>query len=361
MNINPIKYKIDYLMRQSLTLPPRINKDKLINIVSECIDETIIIYSPTECIYQWSDEVINSSEYRNKLNDTLRQNNSNIECIYCGDGLKIFDIFFTEECSNINIHFWPTAILIETFQMSLWARNNYKNTTMNEWFSTIYNMKLTPTINKLYKHYNNRPRTHRAIMMDNLCKNNLLEVGYNSWNEFINTDNQEDVDINIVPHYSFRYWNEELLKIDEFSSKNLKYKNIFTDDVYNLNSLFILVGESSAVIPYVTEKTYKCLLFGLPFLIYGSKNHNKELLKLGFELYDELFDYSFEELDSLDDRISGVINNIEYLKDKDYDELYKKVEPKLLRNKNRALELIKNDEFVPNFLIEYYNKFVNLE
>jgi hypothetical protein len=118
-----------------------------------------------------------------------------------------------------------------------------------------------------------------------------------------------------------------------------------------------LVGESSMYIPFVTEKTYRPILLKHPFLCYGAKNQNKEITKYGFELYDEIFDYDFDSKNHISDRIRGIIDNLNNLKNENYYDLYKKIEPKLIYNKNHALKIRENDNFNP--YVEFYEKYSN--
>ena len=63
-----------------------------------------------------------------------------------------------------------------------------------------------------------------------------------------------------------------------------------------LNCYFSVVNETIAANGFYTEKTFKHIIAKLPFIIFGGSKDNQIFAsKHGFELYDELFDYSFEE------------------------------------------------------------------
>ena len=63
----------------------------------------------------------------------------------------------------------------------------------------------------------------------------------------------------------------------------------------------------------LTEKAYKPMLYKKPFIILGPRHIHQSLKNLGFKLYDELFDYSFddkpykERLDSVITQIKGIL------------------------------------------------------
>ena len=74
---------------------------------------------------------------------------------------------------------------------------------------------------------------------------------------------------------------------------------------------------------------------------------------MGFELYDELFDYSFDTDGKLPNRINGIIDNINNLKDKDYELLKQKVKDKVEHNYNKIVELATTRKYVPDFMLQY--------
>ena len=46
---------------------------------------------------------------------------------------------------------------------------------------------------------------------------------------------------------------------------------------------------------FFTEKTWKEIFFERPFILMGGKGYNKALQNLGFEIFEEIFDYSFDD------------------------------------------------------------------
>ena len=199
-------------------------------------------------------------------------------------------------------------------------------------------------------------------MIDQLYSNNLFDFGINSWNQKTDECGINDILINDVLvnedlTFKFKYWEERYMNIDGYRMKEFGFKDEYTDMIMEPNCFMSLVGESSMYIPFVTEKTYRPILLKHPFLCYGAKNQNKEITKYGFKLYDEIFDYDFDSKDDINDRITGIIDNLNNLKNENYYDLYKKIESKLNYNKNHALKMRKNDEFNP--YVEFYEKYSN--
>ena len=116
-----------------------------------------------------------------------------------------------------------------------------------------------------------------------------------------------------------------------------------------------MVGETFDHVPFISEKTYKCLLLGQPFVSYGCVNQNLLLKKLGFQLYDEIFDnYLFDELPKIEDRIEGIVKCLQKIVNEDYNVIYQKIKSKVEFNKKRAIEIINKDPFIPEKVIDLY-------
>lgn len=246
--------------------------------------------------------------------------------------------------NNIKTLHWPTYYLHWTYDQ---IKSNYSE-------YDIETLGVEKNFEKLYINYNHRVHYHRCLMIDDLVKFKLFDYGFNSWiyinNEFTN-------------NYDFKYWKPEVLKIDEFNlgftvngDDIMTDTNLFTESLLKPNSFLNLVTETNIHVMFLSEKTWKPILLEQPFIILGSRNQNLELLKYGFKLYDEIFDYSFDSEEDLQFRVVGIINNLNRIKNKDYNELYDLIKEKIKFNKNRALQIIKNYEYFPIELIEMVSK-----
>lgn len=77
----------------------------------------------------------------------------------------------------------------------------------------------------------------------------------------------------------------------------------------------------------LTSKTLKPIFYQKPFIVLGAKKIHYYLKKYGFKLYNEIFDYSFDELSSTKDRFDSIVNQVNNLIDYDPKDLSKKLEP----------------------------------
>ena len=191
---------------------------------------------------------------------------------------------------------------------------------------------------KLFITLNNKPHPSRCSLIDYLCKYNLLNLGTYSW--------LKDGEVN----YKFDCFDNEYKKLN-YTQKNSGRDYYWKDLLYG-NPLINLVTESDDSKIGISEKTCKPLLIGQPFIVYSQKGFHKVLQEFGFELYDEIFDYSFDLLDSPKDRMKGICDNLNNLKDKDLLKLYKSISHKLEKNKQTALDIIKNKKFIDKEYLE---------
>jgi hypothetical protein len=135
----------------------------------------------------------------------------------------------------------------------------------------------------------------------------FLKLGYSilDWNLITNNRTQTDLKYTTKLHYSSTIFN--IVSETSFSNKSLN----------------------------LTEKSYKPLANCHPFLIIGDPYVNSYLKDLGFYLYDDLIDYTFDSILDDDERLDTVfkeIKRIYKLGDTYIMNWYKKNELKIKKN-----------------------------
>jgi hypothetical protein len=222
------------------------------------------------------------------------------------------------------LHYWPEYLLYHSFIIA-------KESPFPK----------PKKIKKIFLSYNRAPHNHRCLLMDLLAKRNLLKEGKCSW-------------LHPHPNYEFKYWKQEKLTLDIKRPKDRAFQ--WLGRPIELSNTFVqLVPETSIEIQSLTEKTYLQILFKRPFLIFGASGIHRKLSELGFEMYDEIFDYSFDEIEDLEERGEKLLDNLENLKGKNLNKLRKKLLPKIERNFNNAMKIINSWNNVPEILKNYYN------
>ena len=115
----------------------------------------------------------------------------------------------------------------------------------------------------------------------------------------------------------------------------------------HLESLFSVVSETwqqdwNKTSMFFSEKTFRPMKLGQPFLIYGQQNCHKYLEKMGYELYTEIFDYDFDRIaddyergESLYNEVIRVCNKLDEMTKSEKVSTFKMLEPKIRRNLHR--------------------------
>ena len=91
----------------------------------------------------------------------------------------------------------------------------------------------------------------------------------------------------------------------------------------------------------LSDKTCKALVHCKPFLVVGCAGWYKIFEQLGFKLYDELFDYSFDEIESFRYRHEAIMAQMKDILNMDKSEFDKKIldiQDKIYYNKKQLLE-----------------------
>ncbi len=160
--------------------------------------------------------------------------------------------------------------------------------------------------------------------------------------EFLDTSDYVDLNCGV---------NMSNKRFDQSKRVNLKTVHSMEDDpdAYHdflpvqewLDSDIDLVCETHQVRQFhFSDKTMRPLGFGKPFLVIGCHGWYKAFKELGFQLYDELFDYSFDDIEPFNDRHSAILYQIKNILNMDETILNNKlleIRDKISYNKNLLL------------------------
>jgi hypothetical protein len=101
-----------------------------------------------------------------------------------------------------------------------------------------------------------------------------------------------------------------------------------------------------------------------PFIVLGAKGIHDYLESLGIKKFP-IFNYKFDNEESIDKRIDGIMQNISHLSVKDYQNLSNQCQQICETNYNTLLHICKNDPIKEKFLqlndnSKYYKKYKNV-
>lgn len=343
---------IDYrFYKNVLLINPSVSSTNVRDI-SNLIDEIkpdshVIIWQPWEAFderfldYLRHDYVNNpthSEDYQN-FENVLVKNNVKCYLLVGCDFTNAYLNIKTNPLKNFEVLFWPTALLHYTY----YGMVNFYGKPPSELFNQFR------PIDKLYLNLNNHERNHRATLLDYLCKFDLFDYGINTW-PYVESVN-----------WGFQYFKAKKLTFDDFYNKPSHIpQRLFSDILINAPNLIDIVTETYPCLMYNykdlvltkdfmfhTEKTYKSILFGKPFLVLGAKGQNQNLCKYGFGLYGDIFDYEFDNTDFVSSRCFGIIDNLYAIKNKDFGQVRDSVIGLSQSNIDTATAIVYNDEYVP--------------
>jgi len=185
---------------------------------------------------------------------------------------------------------------------------------------------------------NNKNHKHRAALIDHLAKYDLLDRGIVTWHKFANC----------VHGYDFKYYDDSIRLIDD--DFVTKLDSFLLPHQWHESFLHV-VGEATINTHFITEKTIIPMLMKKPFVCISKQGYNQRLLDLGFVLYDEILDYSYDNYNDLSDRADKLCESISKMPT-NYSELYEVLRPKLEHNYNRCLEIICDKKYIPQAVFD---------
>ena len=183
---------------------------------------------------------------------------------------------------------------------------------------------------------NNRSHYHRCVFIDEMAKENLLDEGVVTWIAHLNENSD----------YPYKYFDGNKRLLNDGFSTHLNSHSL-PQEYHESN--FEIVTESTSTIDFFTEKTVRNLLLKKPFMILGATGIHGKLCNLGFKLYDEVIDYSFDTVPDLEERTRLFVNNIHNILKYDPNELYELLLPKIIHNYNRAMMIATDMSLIPEY------------
>ena len=149
------------------------------------------------------------------------------------------------------------------------------------------------------------PKLHRFQTLDHIFDKGYQNKGHISWLE-----RNQPTPANWIKNAKSFDGKQRILDFDNLQIDQNHNQEIMPEQYNEAMFDFVLESVTSDTSIFITEKTWKPLLHGKMFLAYGPKGMYKYLKSIGFEMYEEFIDYSFDELD-VAERYQGYLANID--------------------------------------------------
>lgn len=203
---------------------------------------------------------------------------------------------------------FPIYFIDGNYRLSI-IDKNYTHYYTNHWVHHVnndvrYSMLPLENEHRVYINLNRVAREHRVKLMSKLIDLNLKNCGYNTW---ANTYNGYQMWENIYPNIMSETY--DILDVEDISAANPTME-IPVD--YCKKSFLYIVTETHTNIEsiFLSEKSYKPMRVGLPFIILGSPGTLDLLKKLGFKTFSNWINEDYDLPLELEQRIDIIVEEI---------------------------------------------------
>lgn len=250
---------------------------------------------------------------------------------------------------NLHIVHWDNFWLTNTFSEHIFFKDqNLKISGID-----IINNIIPNKCQYQYKYINlnYKPHNHRCLLIDLLAKYNLISSGAISWNDTLYNHEKSE---GFSRGYNYKYWKPRIMRLDVNPSEVFRQEILPKE--YS-QAWMQIVSETTEEMFFLTEKTSIPLFCKKPFLVAASKGFHNQLKKMGFVLYDEIFDYSFDNISDTEHRYTLLVQNLQKicsLSNTELTNINQLISSKLEYNRNRAIELATDIKHQPAIISEIY-------
>ena len=186
---------------------------------------------------------------------------------------------------------------INIIEICLWDTSNYVNYAADI-DHLQRRLNRTRYIKSNFIYLSRRARPHRTLLTKELYDNNLIHQN------IISHDVVEEgyLDNPLFSDHDFEDFKKTLPIIADTKDFETNWANFLCDEIH-LKAYFSVVGETlqddlKETSMFVSEKTFRPMYLGMPFLIWGQKGCNEFLFDtLGYKSYDAWFDYGFDSIE----------------------------------------------------------------
>lgn len=388
--------------------------DKFIELTKIKEQKYIIATSVAHSPFEWCGEdfkdISTSDQYTNRKNLFTYLNPRYIQDLQKGIAFLLIDQthegyhpdylfeWFHNSCEHFNIEpkqiIYVTGNMIVKEQYDLWLTDKMYSSKMLTFGHPIFEpfismavyQRIVPvkTVEqkiiereknfhniKLFDILQKRPRGHRIWFFNELVKHDLLQDSIATMNKIENVGtlhyDTKTLDVTIIQNLnkllplipeSDESYEKEL---NQFSDGDCgKYLNELNDHIFE-KTWFSVVSEASFAEDtcFLSEKTFKPLATGHPFIIYGNKFSLEKLKDLGYKTFHPFLDETYDKLDTWE-RLDSVINSIKKIKSlspKERLNWYKNMKDILLHNQETHVKNSRNQN--PDYksiILEYVRR-----
>jgi hypothetical protein len=210
----------------------------------------------------------------------------------------------------------------------------------------------------LFLCYSRRPRFHRVLLLARMINEGIIERGIWSFSSMRNDppiDRIMEIDESLIPIVKDLYARSPIT-IDRENESDSITRHISMSDYKR--TFITVAGETlfDEGVLFVTEKTFKPIMAGVPFIVNGNRGTLSYLKGLGYMTFDRWIDESYDKEPDLLKRINIIMRELNRFSSMTRDELREireEMKPVCLHNKMLIIERT-HSQFMSNG--KYYPK-----
>ena len=307
----------------------------------------------------WEWEFYHRSEDSTNIIDLKNQ----FEKLVYDRGIRVYAIFGTEGpiAPGVTAHTLPSTTTYIYFPMFwLYCTIIYGGNRYFDWSTpaTIKNVKPYEfKIDTLFLSLVNKAHVHRMEAMDRFAELGILTNGQTKNGIIEYSWHDQD---NHSPKYPWKHWKTPYRKsLSDPYAEFLDSYRTTPKEMYTTALNIIL--ESTPRGNFWTEKTFTAIANSKPFFINGGAYVNYNLKGYGFEVFEEIFDYSsIESIRDYQHRLpqtSKALQRVMFEHAKKPKALFDLLKPKTEHNLNRLIEIYNNRLLIPLPLLDLMDRY----
>ena len=219
----------------------------------------------------------------------------------------------SESYATLSASFCPTAEALQArnitgylIKCGDWDIDGYaKNYNMPEFFAWIINNEFNRTrLEYTYSLIDTMPKTHKFLFFNGEFRNNRERF-------FELFKAAGLLDSSIWSHRSGKSaegFGPDKDWTDPFIHPDFRFYAYYPSHYYDTD--ISIVSETTQTEWFPTEKTYKSLMLGHPFAVYGGKHSLRKLQALGFETFGNCIDESYDNSEWPEERANVLIESL---------------------------------------------------
>lgn len=218
---------------------------------------------------------------------------------------------------------------------------------------------------KLFTCLNNRKESHRSILIDQLLKNDVMGDGYVS---NINGVGYTEIDFYKEDHFTETIYDKKII----LDATNIPSDRFGVHKWGSKSYIDVVTETSHNLMRFMTEKSVKPFYnLQLP-IILGYNGIIQHLRDLGFDMFDDIINHSYDLIDSgvtvydggykihsvyntiAKEKSKLIVNELQRLSKLDFHSIYLDLKERLIHNQNLLYKLTIED----NNLVEDYGRWI---